>query len=44
LENSDFRTAHNFIVDPDKNKIKKAKFSVSGLPGLLLKYGLQISN
>jgi uncharacterized protein YjbI with pentapeptide repeats len=44
LENADFRSANNYIIDPDKNKIKKAKFSISGLPGLLFKYGIQISD
>jgi uncharacterized protein YjbI with pentapeptide repeats len=44
LENADFRSASNYIIDPDKNKIKKAKFSISGIPGLLLKYGIQISD
>jgi uncharacterized protein YjbI with pentapeptide repeats len=44
LENADLRSASQFIIDPDKNKIKKAKFSLTGLPGLLNKYGIQISN
>ena len=44
LENADFRSASNYIIDPDKNKIKKAKFSISGIPGLLFKYGIQISD
>ena len=27
LENSDFRTATHFTIDPEKNRLKKAKFS-----------------
>ena len=42
LKNADFRTAYNFIIDPDINTLKKAKFSVHGLPGLLAKYDIKI--
>ena len=42
LEKADFRTSRNFIIDPEKNKLKKAKFSVATLPGLLEKYNLVI--
>lgn len=42
LEKADFRTAYNYALDPEENKVKKAKFSVSGLPGLLLKYDIEI--
>ncbi|MFA5326179.1 MAG: pentapeptide repeat-containing protein [Prolixibacteraceae bacterium] len=42
LEKTDFRSAYNFSIDPDKNKIKKARFSTSGLAGLLEKYKLDI--
>lgn len=35
LEKADFRTAINFSINPERNKIKKARFSVQGLPGLL---------
>ncbi|HAL81828.1 MAG TPA: hypothetical protein DCO83_05995 [Mucilaginibacter sp.] len=42
LKNADFRTAYNFIIDPDINTLKKAKFSVHGLPGLLAKYDIRI--
>jgi fluoroquinolone resistance protein len=42
LENADLRTAFNFSIDPEKNKIKKAKFSRQGLEGLLHKYSLVI--
>lgn len=42
LEKSDFRTAYNFSIDPESNRIKKAKFSLNGLSGLLHKYDLEI--
>jgi fluoroquinolone resistance protein len=42
LERADFRTAFNYSLDPEANKIKKAKFSISGLPGLLGKYNIDI--
>ncbi len=42
LEKADFSTAFNFSIDPVKNKIRKAKFSMHGLPGLLEKYDLRI--
>ena len=42
LESVDFRTAYNYSIDPELNRIKKAKFSVSGLAGLLDKYNIEI--
>ena len=44
LEKADFRTAMNYTIDPDSNKIRKAKFSVYGLSGLLGKYGIHIED
>lgn len=44
LEKVDLRTSHNFTIDPEKNRIKKAKFSLSGLPGLLHQYNIEIEN
>jgi uncharacterized protein YjbI with pentapeptide repeats len=44
LEECDFRTAVNYQMDPEKNRMKKAKFSLEGLGGLLLKYDLEIEN
>jgi uncharacterized protein YjbI with pentapeptide repeats len=41
LERADFRTARNFSLDPEINQIKKAKFSLADLPGLLLKYDIE---
>ena len=42
LEKTDFRTASNYSLDPELNTIKKAKFSLQGLTGLLNKYDLEI--
>lgn len=35
LEKADFSTANNFEINPERNKIKHAKFSLQGLQGLL---------
>jgi fluoroquinolone resistance protein len=43
LEHVDFSSAMNFTIDPSLNKIKNAKFSMEGLPGLLSKFGIQVS-
>ncbi|MES2485670.1 MAG: pentapeptide repeat-containing protein [Bacteroidota bacterium] len=37
---TDFSTSYNFTIDPEKNKLKKAVFSQTGLAGLLTKYEL----
>lgn len=42
LEQADFRTARNYSIDPELNKMKRARFSPSELAGLLHKYNLQI--
>jgi fluoroquinolone resistance protein len=42
LEKSDLRTAFNYSIDPEVNKIKKAKFSLFGIAGLLEKYSIEI--
>jgi hypothetical protein len=42
LEKADFRTSFGFSIDPAINKIKRAKFGLSGLPGLLDSYDLDI--
>lgn len=42
LLKADFRTSVNYRIDPENNRIKKAKFSLDGLPGLLQKYDIEI--
>jgi fluoroquinolone resistance protein len=42
LEKADLRTAFNYSIDPENNRIKKAKFSVAGVTGLLHKYDIEI--
>ena len=42
LEKTDFRTAKNYSLDPEQNKMEGAKFSHVGLAGLLYKYNLDI--
>jgi uncharacterized protein YjbI with pentapeptide repeats len=42
LEKADFRTASNYSFDPEANKIRKARFSYSGIAGLLGKYNIDI--
>ncbi|HEY0042094.1 MAG TPA: pentapeptide repeat-containing protein, partial [Flavisolibacter sp.] len=39
----DFRTAYNFVIDPERNRLKKARFDRMGIAGLLQKYDIQIS-
>jgi uncharacterized protein YjbI with pentapeptide repeats len=42
LEKVDFRTATNYSFDPEINRIKKARFSLLGVAGLLRKYDIEI--
>jgi uncharacterized protein YjbI with pentapeptide repeats len=42
LDKADFQTAYNFSIDPENNKMKKAKFASAGLRGLLDKYDIDI--
>lgn len=44
LEKADLRSAYNYSIDPEKNRIKKAKFSAAGISGLLHKYDIEIDN
>lgn len=39
----DFRTAENFTIDPEENRVKGALFSRHNLDGLLMKYQIKIS-
>ncbi len=42
LKEVDLLTAFNYIIDPELNNIKKAKFSLHGAAGLLTKYDIII--
>ena len=42
LKEADFSTAYNFVIDPALNMVKKAKFSLYGLPGLLTRFDIKI--
>jgi fluoroquinolone resistance protein len=42
LQKADFSKAFNMALDPERNKLKGAKFSVEGALALLAKYGLKI--
>ena len=42
LEKADFRTSYNYSIDPEINRMKKARFSISGISGLLDKYDIDI--
>ena len=43
LNGVNFITSFNFTIDPDRNALRKAKFSTNGLSGLLTKYGILVS-
>jgi fluoroquinolone resistance protein len=42
MEKADLRTAVNYTLDPEVNKMKKARFSYMGIAGLLAKYDIDI--
>ena len=42
LKETDFSSAYNYTIDPEANTLRKAKFSLQGVPGLLAKYGIEI--
>jgi uncharacterized protein YjbI with pentapeptide repeats len=44
LEGADFTSSFNYSIDPEQNRIKKAKFSLAGLVGLLEKYDIEIES
>jgi len=43
LEKADLRTAFNYTIDPELNKIKKGKFSFPSAAGLLTKYNIELT-
>jgi fluoroquinolone resistance protein len=42
LEKVDFRSAFNYSINPEINRIKRARFSLAGVAGLLDKYQIEI--
>jgi uncharacterized protein YjbI with pentapeptide repeats len=42
LKRADFRTSYNYSIDPENNRITKAKFSITGIVGLLDKYDIEV--
>ena len=42
LEKVDFRSSFGFIINPDKNYLSKAKFSLNSITGLLANYDILI--
>lgn len=42
LEKADLRTSFNYSINPETNRIKKARFSLAGIAGLLDKYDIEI--
>jgi len=42
LEKADFRSSFHYSINPEINKIKKAKFSLPAVIGLLDKYQIEI--
>lgn len=42
LEKADLRTAYHYSIHPEINRIKKAKFSMAGIIGLLNKYDIEV--
>ncbi len=44
LTKADLRTARHYIIDPELNRVKGARFSTSGVAGLLAKHGVIIEH
>ncbi|SFC30315.1 Pentapeptide repeat-containing protein [Flexibacter flexilis DSM 6793] len=42
LEKADLRTARQYTIDPEANRLKKARFSLADVAGLLTKYNIVI--
>lgn len=42
LAGADFTTATGYSLDPETNSLTGARFALSGLPGLLAKYGIVV--
>ncbi|MFT3739909.1 MAG: pentapeptide repeat-containing protein [Breznakibacter sp.] len=44
LEKADLRTAINYSIDPTRNRIKKARFSLPHVVGLLHRFDIEVAN
>jgi uncharacterized protein YjbI with pentapeptide repeats len=44
LEYANFLTAYNYSINPEINRLKKTKFSINGISGLLDKYDIIIED
>ncbi len=42
LTQADLSGADNYIINPEKNRIRNAKFALAGLPGLVAHYDIKI--
>jgi uncharacterized protein YjbI with pentapeptide repeats len=42
LEHADLSAATNFKIDPEQNRLTKARFSINGVVGLLGKYDIVV--
>lgn len=42
LGGADLTTATSFAIDPESNSLRGARFTLGGLPGLVVKYGVVI--
>lgn len=42
LEKANFTSAFNYSVNPENNRLRKAKFSIPGVIGLMDTYGIEI--
>lgn len=42
LQGANLVSAYNYTIDPERNNIKKAKFSVHGLAGLLARHNISV--
>lgn len=42
LEKASLSSSYNYIIDPAINRIKKARFSLQGLPGLLVQHDIVV--
>ncbi|WP_242929437.1 pentapeptide repeat-containing protein [Pontibacter vulgaris] len=43
LKEADLSTAFNYTIDPEQNNIRKARFALQGVAGLLAKYDIRIA-